>query len=165
MPFKVPSLAEVNRTVENNFSQAFYGSSGVLRAMVLKVVSKVVAGAVYMVVLFLSFIWKNSFVATADVDGLVRNGVLRNMTPKPASPARGMIEISGPEGTSIAAGTVVVDKVFGNEYEILNSVTSDSLFSILVPSSNRSKFCLMFMYSIKVMFMSWGTFMFTIFIK
>ena len=123
MPFNVPSLAEVNRTVENNFSQAFYGSSGVLRAMVLKVVSKVVAGAVYMAVLFLSFIWKNSFVATADVDGLVRIGALRNMTPKPASPARGMIEISGPEGTSIAAGTVVVDEVFGNEYEILNSVT------------------------------------------
>lgn len=123
MSFKVPSLAEVNRTVENNFSQAFYGSSGVLRAMVLKVVSKVVAGAVYMAVLFLSFIWKNSFVATADVDGLVRIGALRNMTPKPASPARGMIEISGPEGTSIAAGTVVVDEVFGNEYEILNSVT------------------------------------------
>lgn len=123
MPFKVPSLAEVNRTVENNFSQAFYGSSGVLRAMVLKVVSKVVAGAVYMAVLFLSFIWKNSFVATADVDGLVRIGALRNMTPKPASPARGLIEISGPEGTSIAAGTVVVDEVFGNEYEILNSVT------------------------------------------
>lgn len=123
MPFNVPSLAEVNRTVENNFSQAFYGSSGVLRAMVLKVVSKVVAGAVYMAVLFLSFIWKNSFVATADVDGLVRIGTLRNMTPKPASPARGMIEISGPEGTSIAAGTVVVDEVFGNEYEILNSVT------------------------------------------
>ena len=123
MPFKVPSLVEVNRTVENNFSQAFYGSSGVLRAMVLKVVSKVVAGAVYMAVLFLSFIWKNSFVATADVDGLVRIGALRNMTPKPASPARGMIEISGPEGTSIAAGTVVVDEVFGNEYEILNSVT------------------------------------------
>ena len=123
MPFKVPSLAEVNRTVENNFSQAFYGSSGVLRAMVLKVVSKVVAGAVYMAVLFLSFIWKNSFVATADVDGLVRIGALRNMTLKPASPARGMIEISGPEGTSIAAGTVVVDEVFGNEYEILNSVT------------------------------------------
>lgn len=123
MPFKVPSLAEVNRTVENNFSRAFYGSSGVLRAMVLKVVSKVVAGAVYMAVLFLSFIWKNSFVATADVDGLVRIGALRNMTPKPASPARGMIEISGPEGTSISAGTVVVDEVFGNEYEILNSVT------------------------------------------
>ena len=123
MPFKVPSLVEVNRTVENNFSQAFYGSSGVLRAMVLKVVSKVVAGAVYMAVLFLSFVWKNSFVATADVDGLVRIGALRNMTPKPASPSRGMIEISGPEGTSIAAGSVVVDEVFGNEYEILNSVT------------------------------------------
>ena len=122
MPFKVPSLAEVNRTVENNFSQAFYGSSGVLRAMVLKVVSKVVAGAVYMAVLFLSFIWKNSFVATADVDGLVREGSKRNMPPKPASPARGYVEISGPAETSIAAGTVVVDEVFGNEYEILNSV-------------------------------------------
>ena len=91
----------------------------------LKVISKVVAGAgLYgRCFWFLSFIWKNSFVATADVDGLVRIGALRNMTPKPASPARGMIEISGPEGTSIAAGTVVVDEVFGNEYEILNSVT------------------------------------------
>ena len=122
MPFKVPSLSEVNRTVENNFSQAFYGSSGVLRAMVLKVISKVVAGAVYMAVLFLSFIWKNSFVATADVDGLVREGSKRNMPPKPASPARGYVEISGPAETSIAAGTVLVDSVFGNEYEILNSV-------------------------------------------
>lgn len=122
MPFKVPSLSEVNRTVENNFSQAFYGSSGVLRAMVLKVISKVVAGAVYMAVLFLSFIWKNSFVATADVDGLVREGSKRNMPPKPASPARGYVEISGPAETSIAAGTVLIDSVFGNEYEILNSV-------------------------------------------
>ena len=45
MALKIPTLSEVNRTVENGFSQAFYGTSGVLRAMVLKVFSKVVAGA------------------------------------------------------------------------------------------------------------------------
>ena len=49
MAFKIPTLSEVNRTVENGFSEAFYGTSGVLRAMVLKVFSKVVAGAIYLV--------------------------------------------------------------------------------------------------------------------
>ena len=67
MALKIPTLSEVNRTVENGFSQAFYGTSGVLRAMVLKVFSKVVAGAIYLVILLVSALWKNSFISTANV--------------------------------------------------------------------------------------------------
>lgn len=119
--FKIPTLAEVNRTVENGFSQAFYGTSGILRVMILKVVSKVMAGAVYLAVLLLSNIWKNSFVASASVDGLVNLGEKRNMPPRPASPARGKVVVTGTGGTSIPAGTIVVEEVSGNEYEFLSA--------------------------------------------
>ena len=103
MPFKVPTLTEVNRVVENGFSQAFYGTSGILRAMVLKVISKVIAGTVYMIALLASYIWKNEFVSTAEVDGLIRKGEVYGMPPKPASRAR--------------------DDVNGYEYELLASAT------------------------------------------
>lgn len=126
MPFKIPTLTEVNRVVENGFSQAFYGTSGILRAMVLKVVSKVVAGTVYMIVLLASYIWKNEFVETADVEGLVRKGGVYGMPPKPASRARGKIIVTGTAGTSVPAGTVLVDDVNGYEYELLSAATIPS---------------------------------------
>lgn len=123
MAFKVPTLSEVNRTVENGFSEAFYGTSGILRAMVLKVVSKVVAGAVYLVILLVAAIWKNSFIATANVDGLIRKGEIYGFPPKPASRARGNVIVTGTGGTSIPAGTVLVDPVLGHEYELLTSAS------------------------------------------
>lgn len=126
MPFKIPTLTEVNRVVENGFSQAFYGTSGILRAMVLKVISKVVAGTVYMIVLLASYIWKNEFVSTAEVDGLVRKGEVYGMPPKPASRARGKIVVTGTAGTSVPAGTVLVDDVNGYEYELLSAATIPS---------------------------------------
>jgi uncharacterized phage protein gp47/JayE len=119
MSFKIPTLSEVNRNVENGFSKAFYGSSGILRVMVLKVISKVVAGSMYLVVLLLSYIWKNSFVASAEVDGLVRIGSKRNFPPKPASRARGTVDVEGDVGVTIPAGTVVVDEQSGHEYEFI----------------------------------------------
>lgn len=126
MPFKVPTLTEVNRVVENGFSQAFYGTSGILRAMVLKVISKVVAGTVYMIALLASYIWKNEFISTAEVDGLVRKGEVYGMPPKPASRARGKIIVTGTAGTSVPAGTVLIDDVNGYEYELLSTATIPS---------------------------------------
>ena len=124
MPFKNYTLSEVNRIVENGFSQAFYGTSGILRAMVLKVVSKVVAGGIYLIVLLASYIWKNEFVATAEVDGLVRKGEVFGMPPKPASRARGKVIVTGTSGTSVPSGTVLVDDVNGYEYQLLSAAAS-----------------------------------------
>lgn len=123
MALKIPTLSEVNRTVENGFSQAFYGTSGILRAMVLKVFSKVVAGAIYLVILLVSALWKNSFISTANVDGLFRKGDVYGMPPKPASRARGVVIFTGTGGTSVPAGTVLIDEVTGNEYQLLTSAT------------------------------------------
>lgn len=123
MAFRIPTLSEVNRTVENGFSQAFYGSSGTLRAMVLKVIAKVFAGAIYLVVLLLAYIWKNEFIDTADVDGLVAKGAKFGLSPKPASRSRGVVFINGTAGTTVPAGTVLVDPNTGNEYEILSDCT------------------------------------------
>lgn len=123
MAFRIPTLSEVNRTVENGFSEAFYGTSGVLRAMVLKVFSKVVAGAIYLVILLVSALWKNSFISSANVDGLVRKGDIYGMPPKPASRARGVVIFTGVGGTSVPAGTVLIDEVTGNEYQLLTAAT------------------------------------------
>lgn len=123
MPFSVPTLSEVNRVVENGFSEAFYGTSGTLRVMVLKIISKVTAAAVYLVILLAAAIWKNNFTATADIDGLVRKGDVLTTPPKPASRARGIVIVTGTGGTSVPAGTVLVDDVVGNEYELLTSAT------------------------------------------
>lgn len=123
MAFKVPSLSEVNMTVENGFSRAFYGTSGTLRAMVLKVVSKVVAGAVYIVCLLLAYIWKNSFVDSADIDGLVNIGTKHDVTPKPASRSRGVVAVAAAAGTSIPAGTAFIDPQTQKEYETIASAS------------------------------------------
>ena len=123
MAFKIPSLSEVNRNVENGFSKAFYGTSGVLRVTFIKILSKVVAGAVYIVVLLLAAMWKNFFSETADVDGLVNIASKYQMSPKPASRARGRVVVTGAAGSSVAAGTVLVEPVTGKEYEVLASVS------------------------------------------
>lgn len=123
MAFKVPSLSEVNMTVENGFSRAFYGTAGTLRAMVLKVISKVVAGAVYIVCLLLAYIWKNSFVDSADIDGLVNIGTKHDVTPKPASRSRGVVTVTAAAGTTIPAGTAFIDPQTQKEYETIASAS------------------------------------------
>ena len=123
MAFNIPTLSEVNMTVENGFSRAFYGTSGTLRAMVLKVISKVVAGAVYVVCLLMAYVWKNSFSDTADVDGLVRIGAKHDLTPKPASRARGNVLFYGTSGTTIPAGTALIDGQTQKEYQTISAAT------------------------------------------
>lgn len=126
MAFKIPTLSEVNRIVENGFSEAFYGTSGVLRAMVLKVVAKVFSGSVYLVVLLVSAVWKNIFISTAGIDGLVRKGDVYGMPPKPASRARGNVIVEGNENSSVPAGTVLLDPVTLNEYATLSDAVLSS---------------------------------------
>lgn len=120
MAFSVPSLSEVSRTVENGFSSAFYGKSGTLRVGVLKVLSKVVAGAAYLPILFCQYIWRNSFVDSADAENLVRFGAWYNVPHKVASYSRGVVTVYG-TGT-LPAGIVLEDDS-GHEYETITAVT------------------------------------------
>lgn len=126
MSFKVPSLADVSRTIENGFSSAFYGTSGALRVGVLKVLSRVVAGGCYLPILFCQYIFRNSFIDTCDVENLVRFGGWYNLPHKVASPARGYVWIffsSTMTGSAtIPANTIFVDPNTGDEFRLLKPV-------------------------------------------
>lgn len=126
MAFSVPTLSDVSRTIENGFSSAFYGKSGVLRVGVLKVISKVVAGGCYLPILFCNYIWRNSFIDSCDVDNLVRFGGWYNLPHKVATPARGDVSVHFSGVATIPAGTILVEPNSGNEYETLESVSGNS---------------------------------------
>lgn len=133
MAFQVPSLADVSRTIENGFSSAFYGSSGTLRFGVLKVLSKVVAGGCYLPILFCQYIFRNSFIDTCDVENLVRFGGWYNLPHKVASPARGLVDVTFSTAATIPSGAILIDPNTNDEYEIQDSVSSNSS-SIVVMS-------------------------------
>lgn len=128
MAFSVPSLGEVVRTVENGFSTAFYGSAGVLRVTVLKLLAKVIGGAVYLPLLACSYIWKNSFISTADAEGLVKIGSDFSLPHKTVTFAHGTVTILGTSGSKVPAGTVLVYENSGKEYELLTDVTCSSQY-------------------------------------
>lgn len=125
MAFKVPTLAEVSSTIENGFSSALYGKSGSLRVGVLKVLSKVVAGACYMPILFCNYIFKNSFIDSCDVENLVRFGGWYNLPHKVASHASGKI-IVYLQSFNIPRGSILVDEESGLEYELQEDMVSPS---------------------------------------
>lgn len=126
MSFKVPSLADVSRTIENGFSSAFYGKSGTLRVGVLKVLSRVVAGGCYLPILFCQYIFRNSFIDSCDVENLVRFGGWYNIPHKVASPARGQVFISFTKSATIPANTILVDNNTGDEFRLLKSVSGEA---------------------------------------
>lgn len=129
MAFEIPSIGEVVRTVENGFSTAFYGSAGVLRVTVLKLLAKVIGAAVYLPLLACKYIWKNSFVSAADAEGLVKIGSDYALPHKPASYAHGAVTVMASAGTRIAAGTVFVYENSGKEYELLQEIVVSSMIA------------------------------------
>ena len=124
MAFQVPSLSDVSRTIENGFSTAFYGKSGVLRVGVLKVLSKVVAGGCYLPILFCQYIFRNSFIDSCDVENLVRFGGWYNLPHKVASYARAKLVFQSMEGATIPANTYVEDEN-GRRWYTLTDVKGD----------------------------------------
>lgn len=132
MAFNVPTLGEVVRTVENGFGTAFYGSAGVLRVTVLKLLAKVIAGAVYMPILACRYIWQNSFATTADAEGLNKIGSDYTLPHKPVTYSHGSVVISGADGTVVPAGTIFVYENSGKEYELLADVKLNLTQSLLV---------------------------------
>lgn len=122
MAFTIPTIGEVVRTVENAFGAEFYGTAGVMRVAVVKLLSKVIGAAVYIPLLACKYIWKNSFVLTADAAGLVKIGYDYSLPHKPATYAHGVVKISADNGVRVPTGTIFVCESNGKEYELLSGV-------------------------------------------
>ena len=106
MAFVIPSLSELVRLVENKMSVSFYGSSGSLRVNVLKVLSRVFAGAAYPIYLLMANLKKNRCIKTEDVEFLIGDGADFSLPHKPAGFAHGKLAFHGTSGTPIPVGTV-----------------------------------------------------------
>lgn len=125
MAWTKPSLSELIARVESDFSTKFFGTAATLRRSVLKVLSRVWAGLVYLLHLYLDWIYNQCFIHLADDDQLDRHGQEVGVFRKPAAFANGPVTFTGTAGTIIPQGTLVqtTDRV---EYQTTADVTLDT---------------------------------------
>lgn len=120
MAFSTPSLNDFVRTAENGLASAFYGEGSVLRKGVLKVLARVFAGVAFMLVLLLRSMWRNLFLTSSDVEGLVNAGTDFSLPNKPESYARGKVIVKADSvSTTITQGTVLTTED-GVEFEAVS---------------------------------------------
>ena len=113
------SLEDLVRIVDNALAVQFYGETSVLRKGVLKVLSKVVAGVLYLFSLIAKRIWKNRFVTTCDAEALDGFGEEYGMPHKPALKSVGIVEFDVGAGVyEVPAGTLLVEPFSGLEFEV-----------------------------------------------
>lgn len=124
MAFNVPTLQDVIRNVENNFSTNMVGSVGFIRFTFIKILARVFALAVFLPMKFIVKAWNNLFVSTCDVDGLVDEGLYLGVPHKPETFASGFIDVTLSEDGVIAANTEFY--VGGNAYSVVSDVESSS---------------------------------------
>lgn len=107
MAWNKPTLSELIARVESDFSTKFFGTAANLRRSVLKVLSRVWAGLVYLLHLYLDWIYNQCFIHLADDDQLDRHGQEIGVFRKPAAFANGPVVFTGTAGTLIPQGTLV----------------------------------------------------------
>lgn len=124
MAFSVPTLNDLVRTSENGMMSAFGIEVSSLRKGVLKILARVWAGIAYLLILFLSKMWKNFFIFSADVESLKEcQGVDLGLPPKPAGYALGAVVVKSESSSAVLPqGTIFVDDD-GNEYETVLDTT------------------------------------------
>ena len=125
MPFVTPTLNDLVRVAENGLSSAFEISGGtVLRKSVMKVLARVFAGTVFLLVLLLRKMWNNAFIYTCDVETLKDFGTDFDLPNKPESFAKGVVTVETTTASSItlSQGTVL-STVEGIEFEIDSDYT------------------------------------------
>ena len=129
MAWTRPSLQDLTSRIENDINVRFFTTTGPLRRSALKVLARVFAGGLYVVLLFVSWIFDQAFAHLADGDQLDRHGQGVGVFRKPAAYAKGSVVVSGVPGTNIPQGTlfstVTVDNGVATtwEYETTEFVT------------------------------------------
>lgn len=127
MEFK--SLNELIRIVENELSVQFFGRLSVLRKGVLKVLARVIGGALYLLSLVAKRVWKNRFISTCDNEALDGFGEEYGIPHKPPQKAEGNVIVTLEDGVAsvvIDSGTFLTDSVTGLDFEVTETTTVTS---------------------------------------
>lgn len=105
MPFKRPTLKELDAGIAADIEGRLEGADARLRRAVLTVLARVFAGALHGLYGFLDWTSRQVFPDTAEKLHLDRWAALWGVARKPAWPAAGDVSFTGTNGTIIPAGT------------------------------------------------------------
>lgn len=120
MPFDRPTIKEITDRINAGISSRLFGKTALLRRAVLRILSRVFAGAIHTSYGYLLEIVKQLFVATATGIWLDLHGRMWKVLRQAGSFASGLTEITGNIGVTLPKGTKVQDSQ-GIEYETLNN--------------------------------------------
>lgn len=105
MPFKRPTLKEIDSGIVADIEGRLEGADARLRRAVLSVLARVFAGAIHGLYGFIDWVSRQVFPDTAEKINLNRWAAVWGVARKPAWPAAGTVSILGIEGASVPTGT------------------------------------------------------------
>ena len=107
MPFNKPTLSELTSRIEGDIITRVNDDVPLLRRSLLKVLTRVWAGAVHTIYGNLQYITRQVFPDTADAENLEKLAGIWAIARKPASYASGIVTFTGTGGTGIPFGSVL----------------------------------------------------------
>jgi uncharacterized phage protein gp47/JayE len=122
MAFSRPTLEELVDRIENDFVSRLALSGALLRRSMARVLARVLAGASHLLHGHIEWVSRQIFADTAEAEFLKRIGRLFGVDANEATFATGNVTITGSNGTTIPAETVLV-RSDGAEYEVDADVT------------------------------------------
>jgi len=108
MPFTRSSLQVIIERIIADLETRITGATSLLRRAYLRIIAKVLGGAIHLVYEYLDFMSKQLFIATADSAGLDAIAAEYGLTRDEATPATGSGEATGTNGIEIIAGTQLI---------------------------------------------------------
>lgn len=132
MPFERPTLAElVDRVEQDLVSKLELDGSAVLRRAFVRVLARVIAGAVHLLYGLLVFLARQLFPDLAAQEYLLRHARLYGYAPTAATYAAGSVTMLGTSGTIVPLGTPL-QSASGVEYKTTATATMSGI-PTLVP--------------------------------
>lgn len=108
MAFERPTLSALITRIEGDFVSRLSLTNAVLSLAVVKILARVVAGAVHLLYGFLEYLAKQLFPDLSDDAYLVRQAALYGLSKNPVGYAKAIVVFRGAADTVVPAGTVVV---------------------------------------------------------
>lgn len=105
MPFQRPTLSEITDRIVADFQTRIIGGTSLLRRATLKIMARVLAGAVHLLYGYLDFQTDQLFISSADSEGLNRIADEYGIIRIAAAKATGEGQATGTNGITIAEDT------------------------------------------------------------
>jgi len=135
MPFTTPSLTELVERNQADMESRLPGADAAPRRSNVNALSRVHSGVVHGLYGFQEWIWAQVLTDTAEAEMLDRHGSIWGIGRIAATYAQGNVELTGPDGTEIPAGTLL-QRSGGREYrsEVLVTI-ADGVATAAVTAS------------------------------